>query len=184
MVCTDTALTCAVRELNATLQGGSAWYEWVIPALVSVATLVIALLSYGVSKRATEASSRASEAAERSNELAELVHADSRRDVLRLERGAFVGEAQVWIECVARTLFLDESELDSSSAHIEERQVKALLLAVAVNLESPRGLALLESLEELNAEARERPSGWVAWYRMRAEFRLRGWQHDPDREFD
>jgi len=82
MVCADRALTCAVRELNGTLQAGPNWFDWlvllVVPTLVAGATLAVAYASYRVSKEATAAAKRSTELAETMRE--DNLEAGRRRD--------------------------------------------------------------------------------------------------------
>lgn len=186
MVCEDTALTCAVRELNETLQTGPALFEWLVPTLVSLATLVVALLSYWVSRRATAMAARATAAAEMSNELAQQVLEDSRRSALRQERDRFAEELSVWVEKQARVLWVEETRFDSSNDRAAATLERSRILAGAVTLDSPHGVDLVASLETLFAEALKRGerSDWANWFRTRAEFRIRGWQQDPERSLE
>lgn len=87
MVCPDTALTCAVRQISESLESGPSVFEYfvqlVVPLVVALATLAVALASLKVARQ--------------SNALAAQVRADeSARDLLR-EREPFAREVSTWI---------------------------------------------------------------------------------------
>lgn len=96
MVCTDTALTCAVRELNETLQAGPSVFDWVVmlgvPLFLGVVTLGVAVLSLWVARQ--------------SNALAAASRADALEVTRRADRERVADAARVYIQA-------DWRELDS-----------------------------------------------------------------------
>ena len=144
MVCEDTALTCAVRDLNETLQSGPSWFDWlalllgaalsvatlVVSALVSAVTLFVAWRSYRVSQQATAA-------AQRATELAALVRQDEINRDMRRDRDLFAADVEDWIEQWV-VLFRDASdenyEATAASAARLTHQARSLNAPNAVEL--------------------------------------------------
>lgn len=193
MGCDESALVCAVRDLNETLQAGpSPWVtQLVVPlavalltllvsGLVGTATLGVSLLTVSLASRSNALAERSTRTAERATALAEQVRGDALERQRREDRALVVDELAGFVEDsfddVVRARFMEPN-----TRSVRAFNGASYKTSIAKHSDAPRFLEALkrrlqEVSEEVQAGAGEQ---WAANVSAVCVAAARRWLVDP-----
>ena len=192
MGCDASRLTCAVEEISRALRSEPSLMNWVAtlgPLLIGLMTVGVAITSVLLARQSKRVSEASVQVAERSNALASASHElsllmreEAREVQNRQERDDFAAEISAWLD--SELIYLaTEQEGDRKTAVAKVRRVTAMAAAMT---SSPNAIRVLVALERLVDAAPQLNPEWdkADWVRIRAEWILRPWQHDPENMTD
>lgn len=180
MVCDAARLTCAVLEVAEALRGGPTPFEVVaqvvVPLLLGVGTLIVAFLSFRVARQSTALAERSTQVATDSHRLSEQIRHDAMAERLRRERDNYAAEVSAWLDEELLVLTIGSLSARERAIALERR-----LTARSFAMDSPNAVEVLQVFRRLLQAAESIDPEWNKedWVRVRAEWTLRSWQHNP-----